>query len=81
MPFRQPIRVAPAHRALLLLLALCLAAACDRREEGVGGDLSPETAIPTPTPQDTPPSDPASGSGTTEPDGEAGEQPAGERTP
>jgi hypothetical protein len=80
MPSRPPPPAPSAHRALLLVLALCLAAACDRREEGVEGDLSPETGITTPTPQETPPSDPASGSGTPEPDAEAGQQPADERT-
>jgi len=81
MPSRPPPPITPAHRALLLLLALCLAGSCDRREEGVEGDLSPETGITTPTPPETPPSDPASGSGTTAPDAEAGEQPADERRP
>ena len=75
MPSRQRPSLRPAPFALPLL-ALCLAAACDRREEAVEGDLSPETGITTPTPQETPPSDPASGSGTTEPDAETGGQPA-----
>ena len=80
MPSRQPSSVPRAFRALLLL-AVCLAAACDRREEGVEGDLSPETGITTPTPQETPPSDPASGSGTTEPDPATAEPPADDRAP
>ena len=55
-------------RHAFLLLATCLACACDRREQGVEGDLSPETGLTTPAPQETPPSDPASGSATTIPD-------------
>lgn len=67
----------PLRSVRLVLLALCLAGACDRREDAVEGDLSPETGITTPTPQETPPSDPASGSGTGEPHASA-EQPAAE---
>ena len=71
---------APARLALPLLV-LCLAGACDRREEGIDGDLSPETGITTPTPQETPPSDPASGSGTTGPAPETTEPPSDDRAP
>ena len=75
MPSRQrPPR--PPARLALPLLAFCLACACDRREEAVEGDLSPETGLTTPAPQETPPSDPASGSGTTPPDAEPGARPA-----
>ena len=66
MPASHPL-CHPAPCALLLLV-LGLAAGCDRREEGVEGDLSPETGLTTPAPQETPPSDPASGSATTGPD-------------
>lgn len=45
------------------LIALALAA-CDRRAQGEGGDLSPETGATPPAPTDTPPSDPASGTAT-----------------
>jgi hypothetical protein len=61
----------PSAPCVLLLLVLGLLAACDRREEGVEGDLSPETGLTTPVPQETPPSDPASGTATTEPDAAA----------
>ena len=46
--------------AALLFACLC-AGACDRRASGEQGDLSPETGATTPAPQDTPPSDPPSG--------------------
>ena len=42
MPASHPL-CHPAPCAMLLLV-LGLAAGCDRREEGVEGDLSPETA-------------------------------------
>ena len=66
----MPVRHSPGTttRSALLLLAIGLACACDRREQGVEGDLSPETGLTTPAPQETPPSDPASGSATTVPD-------------
>jgi len=44
----------------LLSACICLAG-CDRRAAGEQGDLSPETGVTTPAPQDTPPSDPPSG--------------------
>jgi hypothetical protein len=44
-----------------LVFVLLFAGACDRRAAGEQGDLSPETGATTPAPQDTPPSDPASG--------------------
>ena len=58
----------PAKAAQVTALALLIAAsltACDRRAEGEAGDRSPETGATTPAPTDTPPSDPASGMGTT----------------
>jgi len=59
----------PSSRSWLLAIGLaCAASACDRRAEGVEGDLSPETGITTPVPQETPPSDPPSGTATTPPD-------------
>ena len=58
----------PSSRWWLFAIGLaCAASACDRRAEGVEGDLSPETGITTPTPQETPPSDPPSGTATTPP--------------
>ena len=70
-----PIRSLPW---LLVLGLACAASACDRRAEGVEGDLSPDTGVTTPTPQETPPSDPPSGTATTPadatpPDDEASE--------
>ena len=66
LPMSIPI---PSSRWWLLAIGLaCAASACDRRAEGVEGDLSPETGITTPTPQETPPSDPPSGAATTPPD-------------
>lgn len=53
---------------LLAIGLACAVSACDRRAEGVGGDLSPETGVTTPTPQETPPSDPPSGTATTPPE-------------
>ena len=59
----------PSSRSWLLAIGLaCAASACDRRAEGVEGDLSPETGITTPVPQETPPSDPPSGTATTPPE-------------
>jgi len=56
----------PSSRWWLLAIGLaCAGSACDRRAEGVEGDLSPETGVTTPTPQETPPSDPPSGTATT----------------
>lgn len=66
---RQPL----SATYVLLLLASCLACACDRREQGVEGDLSPETGLTTPAPHETPPSDPASGSATTPADDTTGD--------
>ena len=63
-------------RCLVVLLAIGLAAACDRRGQAVEGDLSPETGLTTPTPQETPPSDPASGSATNAPDDATGDRDA-----
>ena len=72
MSCRQPPSVRPVGQLAPVLLVLCLAGACDRREQGVDGDLSPETGLTDPAPQDTPPSDPASGTDTTGPDPEQG---------
>ena len=48
--------------AALVLAALALASACDRRGQGESGDLSPETGARTPTPEET--TDPRSGTAT-----------------
>ena len=69
---------APVRHCTWLLLAFAITAACDRREQGVEGDLSPETGISTPTPEETPPSDPASSSGTTAPDDTPDSSPGGD---